>query len=303
MAFDMSGRVALVTGAGRGLGRSHALALAARGASIVVNDTGAETDGTGGSRAVADAVVAEIAGAGGTAVASHHDVGTPEGASAAVELALSRFGRLDAVVNNAGILRDRSFGKLTAADFDAVVTGHLGASAYCTLAAWDALKASGSGRVVFTTSASGLYGLFGQANYGAAKAGLVGLMNALKLEGARAGILVNAVAPVAGTRMTEPLLSPELFSGLRPQLVTPVVVYLASEQCAETGLILQTGGGLVSRVQFVETEPMEIADEHVPDEDVADLVAELVGMEPGIPYPSANDALARMLHAVTSTSG
>ena len=300
MAFDMRSRVALVTGAGRGLGRSHALALAGRGACVVVNDTGGSLDGTGASVDVADAVVDEIARAGGRAVASHDDVATHAGARAAVQLALATWGRLDALVNNAGILRDRSFGKLPEEDFDAVVRGHLGASAYCTRAAWNALKASGSGRVVFTTSASGLYGQFGQANYASAKAGLVGLLNVLKLEGARSGIGVNAVAPIAATRMTDGLLSAELLAGLRPELVTPAVVFLASAECAETGLILQAGGGLISRVQVVETAPLELGGGDVRDEDVAALVGELVAMEPGTPFPSTLEALARVLDTAAS---
>ena len=294
MAFGMADRVALVTGAGRGLGRSHALALAKRGAAVVVNDTGAELDGTGGSTAVADEVAAAIEVAGGRAAASHHDISTPAGAEAAVKTALDAFGRLDAVVNNAGILRDKTFGKLPYEDFEAVVQVHLVGSAHVTRAAWAALRESPAGRVVFTTSASGLYGQFGQANYAAAKAGLVGLMNVLKQEGARYGIAVNTVAPVAWTRMTAPLLDAEIEPGLQPDLVTPVVVYLASAECAESGLVLETGGGLVARVQVVESEALTLGDAGVADEDVREIVAELARMEPGRPYPTSSEALTRV---------
>jgi NAD(P)-dependent dehydrogenase (short-subunit alcohol dehydrogenase family) len=294
MAFRMGERVALVTGAGRGLGRSHALALAARGAAVVVNDTGAELDGRGRAPGVADGVVAEIEAAGGRAVASHHDIATADGAEGAVATALEAFGRLDAVVNNAGILRDRTFGKLAYVDFEAVLQVHLTGSAHVTRAAWEALRDSPAGRVVFTTSASGLYGQFGQANYAAAKAGLVGLMNVLRQEGERYGIAVNTVAPVAWTRMTAPLLAPELEPSLQPDAVSRVVVYLASAECTESGLVLETGGGLVARVQVVESEALELDPASTTDEEVRELVAELARLEPGRPYATSAAALERV---------
>jgi NAD(P)-dependent dehydrogenase (short-subunit alcohol dehydrogenase family) len=279
-------RVALVTGGGRGLGRTHALALAAQGTAVVIADTGAELDGRGGDPDVAAAVADEIAASGGRALACNADVATSEGAGVAVGLALECFGRLDAVVNNAGILRDKSFGKLVLEDFDAVVRGHLGASACCTHAAWDALRASGSGRVVLTTSASGLFGNFGQAAYAAAKAGMVGLMRVLKLEGERHGIRVNAVAPVAATRMTAPLMASDALARLAPELVSPVVAYLASEACAHSGLILQAGAGRVSRVRIVESAPAEL------DGDIAELIAAL---EPDGERESVADSLAHLM--------
>jgi NAD(P)-dependent dehydrogenase (short-subunit alcohol dehydrogenase family) len=291
MSFGMGERVAIVTGAGRGLGRSHALALAARGAAVVVNDTGAELDGSGGDATGADAVVAEIEAAGGRAIASYDDISTAAGAERVVETALAGYGRLDAVVNNAGILRDKTLRKLAYEDFEAVVQTHLSGAAHVTRAAWEALSASPAGRVVFTTSASGLYGQFGQANYGAAKAGLIGLLNVLKQEGARHGIAVNAIAPVAWTRMTAPLLDPSLESSLQPSAVTPVVVYLASAECTENGLVLEVGGGLVARVQVVESEALELGRT---DEDVKQLVGELAQLEPGRPFATSAEALERV---------
>ena len=284
-------RVALVTGGARGLGRSHALALSARGDAVVV-DTGAGLDGTGGDPSAAEAVAAEIRAAGGTAIAASTDVATHEGAAAAVDRALTEFGRLDALVANAGILRDRTFAKMPLADFDAVVRVHLSAAAYCAKAAWPSLVASGTGRVVFTSSASGLYGQFGQANYAAAKMGLVGLVNVLAQEGVRAGLRVNAIAPVAATRMTEPLLPPAALRGLAPELVSPLVAHLASADCRQSGLVLEVGGGRVARVRVVESDLVELPAD---DAGVAAVVDELADVDGGTPFASSTDALARLL--------
>ncbi len=298
----MTGRVALITGGAGGLGRSYAEQLAARGAAVVVNDTGGGLDGENVTAGPAKDVVAEIRAAGGEACASLDDVSTPDGAATAVERAVDEYGRLDVVVNNAGILRDRTFAKMTAAEFDAVVRVHLGGAAHCTRAAWPALRESGSGRVVLTTSASGLYGQFGQANYAAAKAGLVGLLNVLKQEGARAGIRVNAVAPVARTRMTEPLLPEDAARGLDPGLVAPVVVYLCSEECDQTGLILEVGAGMMARVQIVESAAVELPAVDGDDETVQRLVAQLANAEPGQPYPTSQDALSRVIEAAAASA-
>ncbi|HLV72002.1 MAG TPA: SDR family NAD(P)-dependent oxidoreductase [Vulgatibacteraceae bacterium] len=292
-----AGRVGLVTGGGRGLGRAHALALAGRGMAVVVNDTGAAGDGTGPDPAVAQRVVDEINAAGGHAFASAHDVSTHEGAAAAVRVALDECGRLDAVVNNAGILRDRTFAKMTLDDFDAVVGVHLGGSAYVTHAAWPALCESGSGRVVFTSSASGLYGQFGQANYGAAKAAMLGLVNVLKLEGRRKGVLVNGIAPVAHTRMTDPLLPEEAKPKLGPEQVSPLVAWLASEECDQTGLMLEVAAGLVARVQVTETETVPLAGADGKATDVGAVVRRLTEMPPGDPYPSSDEATSRYVSA------
>jgi NAD(P)-dependent dehydrogenase (short-subunit alcohol dehydrogenase family) len=299
MAEMKVNRVALVTGGGRGLGRSHALALARRGMSVVVNDSGVELDGTGGSPEPAEGVAAEVRALGGSAVVSTDDVSTHAGAQAAVARALEEFGQLDVLVNNAGCLRDRSFAKANDEDFDYVLRTHLGGTAYCTRAAWSALQDSGSGRVVFTSSASGLYGQFGQANYAAAKAGIVGLLNVLKLEGARHGICVNAIAPVARTRMTESLLTSDVVAGLDPELVSPVVAFLASAGCTRTGLVLEVGAGLLAQVRVVESPTVDLSAD---DDDAAvdALLTKLADLGLGEDYPSSAQALERVTAAAAA---
>jgi NAD(P)-dependent dehydrogenase (short-subunit alcohol dehydrogenase family) len=243
---DFQDRVAIVTGAGGGLGREHALLLAARGASVVVNDLGGSVAGEGASESAADTVVGEIEAAGGVAVAEHSSVADPDGGAAIVHTALDRFGRIDIVINNAGILRDKSFANLSPDLLHAVLDVHLRGAFYVTRPAFAHMKEQGYGRILFTTSGSGVMGNFGQANYGAAKMGLVGLMNVLKIEGAKYGIKVNAVAPIAHTRMTEGLFDGivEMFS---PSQVSPAVAFLVSEACELTGEIWSVGGGSVSR--------------------------------------------------------
>jgi len=240
-------RVAIVTGAGGGLGREHAKLLAARGAAVVVNDVGGSVHGEGSDASAADHVVAEIVADGGVAVADYSSVATPEGGEAMVQRALDEFGRIDIVVNNAGILRDRSFANLEWEDLRSVLAVHLEGAFYVTRPAFRKMKEQGYGRIVFTSSGSGLFGNFGQSNYGAAKAGLIGLMNVLKLEGAKYGIKVNAIAPIARTRMTEELLG-EMADKLEPKAVAPAVGYLCSEACELTGEIWSVGGGSVSRI-------------------------------------------------------
>ncbi|MCP4309429.1 MAG: SDR family NAD(P)-dependent oxidoreductase [bacterium] len=239
-------RVAIVTGAGGGLGREHALLLAARGAAVVVNDLGGSVDGEGASDSAADAVVAEIEAAGGVAVAEHSSVSDPAGGAAIVQKALDTYGRLDVVINNAGILRDKSFANMDASLLHPVLDVHLRGAFYVTRPAFAHMKEQGYGRILFTTSGSGVMGNFGQANYGAAKMGLVGLMNVLKVEGAKYGIRVNSMAPIAHTRMTEGLFGGivEMFS---PGQVSPAAAYLVSEQCELTGEIWSVGGGSISR--------------------------------------------------------
>lgn len=267
--IDYDGRVAIVTGAGGGLGRSHALLLASRGAKVVVNDLGGSRDGSGGGSEMADAVVTEIVDAGGEAVANYDGVHTWEGGHAIVQSAIDAFGRVDVVVNNAGILRDTSFAKLDEAQLDLVIKVHLYGGFHVARAAWPHFKDQGYGRVINTTSGSGLYGNFGQSNYSAAKLGLVGLTRTLAIEGAKYGITSNVIAPVAKSRMTEDIMPPALLERLEPDYVSPLVAYLASESCTETGRIYSVGGGYMARVAILEGEGATFEGVPTPD-DVAD---------------------------------
>jgi len=245
--IDFQNRVAIVTGAGRGLGAEHAKLLASRGAAVIVNDPGVATDGTEGEQRPADEVVEAIKDAGGAALADYGSVSDPAAAEAMVDRAVDEYGRIDIVVNNAGILRDKAFHNLEWDNLHAVLDVHLKGAFYVTRPAFRLMREQGYGRIVMTSSASGLLGNFGQANYGAAKMGLVGLMNVLAIEGAKNDIKVNAIAPVAGTRMTQELLGP-MADKLEPALVSPVVAYLASEACDVTGEIYSVAGGSVSRM-------------------------------------------------------
>lgn len=246
-AIRFEDKVVIVTGAGGGLGRAHALAFARHGAKVVVNDLGGSAQGEGANSRAADRVVEEIRQAGGTAVANHDSV--TEGARI-VEQALDSFGRVDVVVNNAGILRDKTFHKMEDADWDLVYRVHVEGAYKVTRAAWPLMREQGYGRVIFTASTSGVYGNFGQSNYGMAKLGLYGLTRTLALEGRKNNILVNAIAPTGGTRMTEGLIPPQVFEQLKPELVSPLVVYLASEQCQETSGLFEVGGGWMGKVRW-----------------------------------------------------
>jgi len=250
-------RVAVVTGAGGGLGRTYALEFAKRGAKVVVNDLGGKTDGTGKSTSMADKVVDEIKAAGGQAVANYDSVSTFEGGEAIIKAAVDNFGTVDVVINNAGILRDKTFAKLEPDDLDAVLAVHLRGAFCVSQPAFKVMKEKGYGRFVFTSSGAGIFGNFGQTNYGAAKMGLVGLMHVLAVEGAKYNIKCNAIAPTARTRMTEDLLGP-MAEFLSPETVTPLVTYLASEDCDVTHEIYSVGGGRFARI-FVGVTPGWVA--------------------------------------------
>jgi NAD(P)-dependent dehydrogenase (short-subunit alcohol dehydrogenase family) len=243
--FD--GRVAVITGSGGGLGKTYALELARRGAAVVINDLGGSADGRGGSSSMADATVKEIIEAGGKAVANYDSVATPEGGKAIIQTALDHFGKVDILVNNAGILRDKSFPKLEPKDLEAVLDVHLKGAFFVTQPAFAAMKENGYGRIVMASSGAGIFGNFGQSNYGAAKMGLVGLMNVLAVEGAKNNIKVNTIAPIAKTRLTEQLLG-GMADALDPTFVTPLVVYLCSQKCELTHEIFDVGGGRYARI-------------------------------------------------------
>ena len=240
-------KVVIVTGAGGGLGRAHALLFAKHGAKVLVNDLGGSTQGEGASASAADRVVAEIREAGGIAEANHDSVTDGD---RIVQNALDAFGRIDVVVNNAGILRDKTFHKMDDSDWDLVYRVHVEGAYKVTRAAWPHMREQGYGRVIFTASTSGIYGNFGQSNYGMAKLGLYGLTRTLALEGRKNNILVNAIAPTGGTRMTEGLIPPQVFERLKPELVSPLVVYLGSEACQETSGLFEVGGGWIGKTRW-----------------------------------------------------
>src|SRR5690625_4484995 len=245
-------RVVVVTGAGGGLGRDYALTLAREGAAVVVNDLGGARDGTGAGHNMADEVVEEITGAGGRAVANYDSVATEEGAAAIIATALEAIGKVDAVVSNAGILRDGTFHKMTFDNWDAVLKVHLYGGYNVVRAAWPHFREQSFGRVVVATSTSGLFGNFGQANYGAAKLGLVGMINTLAIGGDKYNIKANAIAPIAATRMTEDIVAPDMLETREPEYVARVVAYLCTEEIAETGSVFIAGGGKVQRAALFE---------------------------------------------------
>jgi NAD(P)-dependent dehydrogenase (short-subunit alcohol dehydrogenase family) len=265
--FD--GKVAIVTGSGGGLGKQHALELARRGAKVVINDLGGAVDGKGGNSAAAEAVVAEIEAAGGEAFANGSSVTDDAGVQHMIDETMGKWGRIDIIIANAGILRDKSFSKMEIADFEAVLNVHVMGTVKPVKAAWEIMKTQNYGRIVVTTSSTGLYGNFGQANYGAAKLGLVGFMNTMKIEGQKNNIHVNAISPVAATRMTEGLMPPEVLARLNPEYVTPGVVYLVSEE-APTGVILTAGGGAFAMARIYETEGVYLGEGGLSVEEVRD---------------------------------
>ena len=281
MTISFEGRVAIVTGAGGGLGRCHAIELARLGAKVVVNDLGGAVDGTGGSSEAAANVVAQIKATGGEAIANGGSVSDVRGAKSMVEDAMKAWGRVDILINNAGILRDKSFTKMTMEDFRAVVDVHLMGSVHCTKEVWPIMREQNYGRIVMTTSPSGLYGNFGQTNYGAAKLSLVGFMNSLKIEGAKNNVFTNAIAPVAATRMTESLMPVEALKRLGPELVTPAVLFLCSEK-APNGVVLQAAGGRYSVACIVENSGIDLGTDATADdiEENYGKISDLTGAQP-----------------------
>jgi NAD(P)-dependent dehydrogenase (short-subunit alcohol dehydrogenase family) len=279
-------RVVVVTGAGGGLGRAYARFIAANGGLVVVNDLGGARDGSGSGTSMADTVVDEIRSAGGRAVANYSSVATAEGAAEIVDTALSEFGAIHGIVSNAGILRDGAFHKMPDENWDAVLQVHLYGGYHVIRAAWPHLREQKFGRVVVATSTSGLYGNFGQANYGAAKAGLIGLINTLAIEGAKYGITANAVAPLAATRMTADIAPEEVLSRLDPELVAPAVGYLVSERNSDSGSVFVVGGGLVQRVAQFQNDGVTFAGPPSFDEiasrwaDISDMTSAKLGTNP-----------------------
>ena len=270
--FD--GKVAIVTGAGGGLGRQHALELARRGAKVVINDLGGSMDGSGGSSAAAEAVVAEIKAFGGEAIANGGSVTDDAGVANMVKQAMDAWGRIDILVANAGILRDKTFSKMEMSDFEAVMNVHVMGTVKPAKAVWEIMKAQNYGRILVTTSSTGLYGNFGQSNYGAAKLALIGFMNTLKLEGQKNNIHVNAISPVAATRMTENLMPAEVLAKLKPEYVTPAVVYLVSEE-APTGVVMTAGAGAFAQARIYETEGVYLGEGGLSVEEIRDNFARI----------------------------
>ena len=296
--FD--GQVAIVTGAGAGLGRVYALELAARGAKVVVNDLGGTRDGAGeGSHSPADEVVKEIKALGGEAIANYESVSTSEGGQGIVDAAIKAFGRVDILINNAGILRDKTLVKMEPENWDAVMDVHLKGAYNVTRPAFVKMREQGYGRIVMTTSAAGLYGNFGQTNYSAAKMGLIGFMNTVKLEAGKHNIKVNTVSPIAATRLTEDVLPPELFAKLKPEFVAPLVLYLCAEQCAENGMIFNAGMGYFNRVAIVTGAGTVIGDDtQVPKvENIHQSWEAINNLADAEEFPNATAAFAPMLDA------
>lgn len=295
--FD--GRVAIVTGAGAGLGRQHALLLASRGAKVVVNDPGGSVDGTGGQSAVADQVVAEIKDAGGEAIASYASVAEEASAQSIIDTAVNAWGRVDALVCNAGVLRDKAFNNMTMEDYEFVNKVHHFGTAYCVKAVWPVMRKQSYGRIVVTTSSSGTVGNFGQANYGAAKMAVNGLINVLRHEGAKYNIRCNAISPTAYTRMTEGLLPPDITPWMKPELVSPIVAWMCSEDCDQNGEIMAASAGNFARVQYFVTEGAQFDPaEPVTIEMVRDKLDQIRDLSTAQPYFGIMGNVAEKLRAM-----
>jgi len=302
MSINFEGQVAIVTGAANGLGKSHALSLAKLGAKVVVNDFGGARDGTGGSSEAAEKVVAEIVAAGGEAIANGADVSSEEQVNTMVQQTLDKWGRVDILVNNAGILRDKSFAKMGMDDWDKVIAVHLTGSAICTRAVWPVMREQKYGRVIMTTSTSGLYGNFGQTNYGAAKMGVAGIMNTLCLEGDKYNIKVNCVAPTAATRMTEDLMPKEVLALLEPEAITPAVLFLASEQ-APSHRILLAGAGCYAMVRLMESDGIYLDESERTADAIAARFDQLGDMSDAKEMSNGGDHVTKILTKAAQAKG
>jgi NAD(P)-dependent dehydrogenase (short-subunit alcohol dehydrogenase family) len=294
-------KVAIVTGAGGGLGRQHALELARRGCKVVVNDLGGSVDGSGGSSEAAAKVVEEIKALGGEAIANGSSVTDDAGVALMVKHAMDAWGRIDILIANAGVLRDKSFAKMEIADFEFVMNVHLMGTVKPVKALWEIMRTQNYGRIVVTTSSTGLYGNFGQTNYGAAKLSLVGFMNSLKLEGQKNNIHVNAIAPVAATRMTEGLMPPAIAGRLSPDHVTPGVVYLCSDE-APTGAILTAGGGAFALARLYETEGVYLGENGLTVEEVRDNWAKIADPAGQQAYVNGGEQTQKFFRRMTETA-
>jgi NAD(P)-dependent dehydrogenase (short-subunit alcohol dehydrogenase family) len=302
VAIRFDDRVVIVTGAGAGLGRAHALALAARGAKVVVNDMGATREGLRAGSEAAERVVAEIVAAGGQAIADGADVADETEVGAMAARALSLWGRIDALVCNAGILRDKTLAKMTLEDFRAVVDVHLTGAFLCCKACWETMRAQGYGRILLTSSASGLYGNFGQANYGAAKAGLLGLMHAVHLEGEKHDIRANILLPSAATRMTEGLLPPDALALLAPQTISPAVLYLVSER-APSRFVMGAGGGTFARTFLSETQGVTLSGKALSPEEIEAQFSAISDPRDALHYSDAFEQTERFAHLAAQRRG
>jgi len=274
--FD--GKVAVVTGAGGGLGRSHALLLASRGAKVVVNDLGGAADGTGAGTTMAEKVVAEIKAAGGEAVPNFDSVATMEGGASIIKTALDSYGRVDIVVNNAGILRDVSFLKMEEASWDIIFAVHVKGAFCVTKAAWPIMREQQFGRIIMTSSAAGIYGNFGQTNYSAAKMALIGLGQSLALEGKKYNVFANTIAPIADSRLTATVLPEDIRKKLKPEFVSPLVAYLCSDQCQETGCLFEVGAGAFFHLKWFRSPGVKVPGDTVSIEAVAESMGKIMDM-------------------------
>ena len=294
MAIDFKDQVVIVTGGGTGLGRAHALQFAARGAKVVVNDLGGSRDGSGGSAAVAEQVVNEILASGGDAIASGADITRESQTAEMVQAALDKWGRVDVLINNAGILRDKSFAKMSLEEWRVVVDVHLNGTAYCCHAVWSVMQEQGYGRIVMTSSSSGVYGNFGQANYAAAKYGVVGLMNVLAIEGRKYNIHVNSLVPTAATRMTEDVMTQSMLEQLKPEYVSPAVLFLASAD-APNGTILMAGAGNYTVAKLIEAEGIKLPEGQRTPENIAAIFEKISDVSDGLEIQDGMQHIERIV--------